>query len=120
MNLFFGEKLNEAARRFTQLKNDVELQQKTEAKQKHKQQQRKIQQQNENDENKNGLRHRRQSQVSPAKFLKLGTSNEEKSTLKTVKELKLAFTEFYLALVLIQNYQVCSIENPIEFLSALF
>ena len=30
VNLFFGEKLNEAARRFTQLKNDVELQQKTE------------------------------------------------------------------------------------------
>ena len=32
--------------------------------------------------------------------------DEEKSTIKTLKELKLAFTEFYLALVLIQNYQV--------------
>ena len=113
VNLFFGEKLNEGARRFTQLKHDVELQQKTEAKQKHKQQQRKIAKQNE-DINKNangfnGLRQRKQSTVSPAKFLRIGSSKEDKSTIKTLKELKLAFTEFYLALVLIQNYQVRTI-----------
>ena len=112
VNLFFGEKLNEAARRFTQLKNDVELQQKREAKQRQKSQQRKIQAKNEEKTNvgQNGnLRHRKtsaQTVTSPAKFLKIGSSNEDKSTVKTMKELKLAFTEFYLALVLIQNYQV--------------
>ena len=73
-----------------------------------KQRQRNLQKKMQNDENKNhNVRNRKHSEpVSPKKFLHIGTSNEEKTNIKTLKELKLAFTEFYLALVLIQNYQV--------------
>merc|ERR1712131_167715 len=101
VNLFFGEKLNEAARRFTQLKNDVEFYQKAEERAKSKAKTSKTNVSN----NQNGVRRRisANSSVSPKKILRIGKT--DKNNIKTVKELKLACTEFYLNLVLIQNYQ---------------
>jgi len=117
INLFFGEKLNEAARRFTQLKSDVEFHQKAEEKAKAKQTPKQQKQQHhqhqgnspkENDKS-SSVRKRLSggggaSGVSPAKFLKIG-AKMDKHSIKTIKELKLACTESYLNLVLIQNYQ---------------
>ncbi|KAK1801462.1 hypothetical protein P4O66_022724 [Electrophorus voltai] len=74
------EKLAEAQRRFATLQN--ELQSSLDA-------------QREN--SAPGLRHRRKT-VFPL-------SNEERNQHRNIKDLKLAFSEFYLSLILLQNYQ---------------
>lgn len=106
VNLFFGEKLNEAARRFTQLKNDVEFYQKAEERAKAKSGKSKSNN-NHGSSGTNGVRRRisGNTSVSPTKFLRIGATKTDKNSIKTIKELKLACTEFYLNLVLIQNYQ---------------
>lgn len=90
VNLFFGEKLNEAARRFTQLKNDVEFYQKAEERAKSKA---KTSKTNVQSNNQNGVRRRisANSSVSPKKILRIGKT--DKNSIKTIKELKLACTD---------------------------
>ncbi|XP_035378086.1 xenotropic and polytropic retrovirus receptor 1a [Electrophorus electricus] len=80
INTFYSEKLAEAQRRFATLQN--ELQSSLDA-------------QREN--SAPGLRHRRKT-VFPL-------SNEERNQHRNIKDLKLAFSEFYLSLILLQNYQ---------------
>jgi hypothetical protein len=119
VNLFFGEKLNEAARRFTQLKNDVSFHNDAEDKARSKAKNG-ISQPKISDSRESKLKRTEHSSVrkrisgggggggvtSPTvKFLKIGSSKSDKLNIKTAKELKLACTEFYLNLVLIQNYQ---------------
>ncbi|XP_076841478.1 xenotropic and polytropic retrovirus receptor 1a isoform X1 [Brachyhypopomus gauderio] len=80
INTFYSEKLAEAQRRFATLQN--ELQSSLDA---------------QRETSAPGLRHRRKT-VFPL-------SNEERNKHRNIKDLKLAFSEFYLSLILLQNYQ---------------
>ncbi|XP_030640330.1 xenotropic and polytropic retrovirus receptor 1a isoform X1 [Chanos chanos] len=80
INTFYSEKLAEAQRRFATLQN--ELQSSLDA-------QREI--------NAPGLRQRHKTVFH--------LSHEERCTHRNIKDLKLAFSEFYLSLILLQNYQ---------------
>lgn len=77
----FTEKLAEAQRRFATLQN--ELQTSLDA---------------QRESNAPGLRSRRKT-VLPL-------SNKERNKHRNIKDLQLAFSEFYLSLILLQNYQV--------------
>lgn len=82
----FVEKLAEAQRRFATLQN--ELQSSLDA---------------QRESNAPGLRNRRKT-VFPL-------TNEERNKHRNIKDLKLAFSEFYLSLILLQNYQA-SLNTP--------
>lgn len=77
----FTEKLAEAQRRFATLQN--ELQTSLDA---------------QRESNAPGLRSHRKT-VLPL-------SNKERNKHRNIKDLQLAFSEFYLSLILLQNYQV--------------
>ncbi|KAK2898345.1 hypothetical protein Q8A67_009763 [Cirrhinus molitorella] len=80
INTFYSEKLAEAQRRFATLQN--ELQTSLDA---------------QRESNAPGLRSRRKT-VLPL-------SNKERNKHRNIKDLQLAFSEFYLSLILLQNYQ---------------
>lgn len=91
VNNFYAEKLAEATRRFAVLQNELE-------------------------DHRDALKptaatstlKRPNTSVAPTSKIvrpKLLHPKKEKMRLRTMKELKFAFTEFYLSLVLIQNYQ---------------
>uniref|UniRef100_A0A8B9HE89 Xenotropic and polytropic retrovirus receptor 1a n=1 Tax=Astyanax mexicanus TaxID=7994 RepID=A0A8B9HE89_ASTMX len=80
INTFYSEKLAEAQRRFATLQN--ELQSSLDA---------------QRESNAPGLRNRRKT-VFPL-------THEERNKHRNIKDLKLAFSEFYLSLILLQNYQ---------------
>lgn len=79
VNTFFAEKLAESTRKFTMLQNEIQAQKDSVKMSETK------------------LRNRRKSVI----FLR----SQEKREIKSVKDLKLAFSEFYLSLILLQNYQ---------------
>uniref|UniRef100_A0A8C1N3S3 Xenotropic and polytropic retrovirus receptor 1 homolog n=2 Tax=Cyprinus carpio TaxID=7962 RepID=A0A8C1N3S3_CYPCA len=80
INTFYSEKLAEAQRRFATLQN--ELQTSLDA---------------QHESNAPGLRSHRKT-VFPL-------SNKERNKHRNIKDLQLAFSEFYLSLILLQNYQ---------------
>uniref|UniRef100_A0A672KAI8 Xenotropic and polytropic retrovirus receptor 1 homolog n=1 Tax=Sinocyclocheilus grahami TaxID=75366 RepID=A0A672KAI8_SINGR len=80
INTFYSEKLAEAQRRFATLQN--ELQSSLDA---------------QRESNVPGLRSHRKT-VFPL-------SNKERNKHRNIKDLQLAFSEFYLSLILLQNYQ---------------
>uniref|UniRef100_A0AAR2L1Y2 SPX domain-containing protein n=1 Tax=Pygocentrus nattereri TaxID=42514 RepID=A0AAR2L1Y2_PYGNA len=80
INTFYSEKLAEAQRRFATLQN--ELQSSLDA---------------QRESNAPSLRNRRKT-VFPL-------THEERNKHRNIKDLKLAFSEFYLSLILLQNYQ---------------
>nr|CAB3267800.1 xenotropic and polytropic retrovirus receptor 1 homolog [Phallusia mammillata] len=86
VNTFFAEKLAEATRRFALLQSEVQA---------HKES---LIQPTPSVSSTARLR-RRVSQAVVFPLMK------EKVSVKTLKDLKLAFTEFYLSLILLQNYQ---------------
>ncbi|XP_060788603.1 xenotropic and polytropic retrovirus receptor 1a [Neoarius graeffei] len=77
INTFYSEKLAEAQRRFSTLQN--ELQSSVDA--------------------------QRESIMGKSRKTGLALSNEERNKHRNIKDLKLAFSEFYLSLILLQNYQ---------------
>ncbi|KAK3566201.1 hypothetical protein QTP86_028910, partial [Hemibagrus guttatus] len=77
INTFYSEKLAEAQRRFSTLQN--ELQSSVDA--------------------------QRESIIGKSRKMGLALSNEERNKHRNIKDLKLAFSEFYLSLILLQNYQ---------------
>ncbi|XP_062855548.1 xenotropic and polytropic retrovirus receptor 1a [Trichomycterus rosablanca] len=77
INTFYSEKLAEAQRRFSTLQN--ELQTTVDA--------------------------QRESIMGKRRRTGLTLSNEERNQHRNIKDLKLAFSEFYLSLILLQNYQ---------------
>ncbi|XP_018609219.1 xenotropic and polytropic retrovirus receptor 1 homolog [Scleropages formosus] len=80
INTFYSEKLAEAQRRFATLQN--ELQSSLDA---------------QRESNAPGLRRRRKTVFH--------LSHEERVKYRNIKDLQLAFSEFYLSLILLQNYQ---------------
>lgn len=82
INTFYSEKLAEAQRRFATLQN--ELQSSLDA-------------QRESWANGRGLRRRKTV---------FALSQQERCKHRNIKDLQLAFSEFYLSLILLQNYQV--------------
>ena len=89
LNLWFYittlEKIGEAARKFAALQSDLSSAVTVSDRRKNA---------------KSGLRHRRQSEiVVPNDML------DKKKTRKSMHDIKLAFSEFYLSLILLQNYQ---------------
>uniref|UniRef100_A0A3Q3JLD7 Xenotropic and polytropic retrovirus receptor 1a n=1 Tax=Monopterus albus TaxID=43700 RepID=A0A3Q3JLD7_MONAL len=81
INTFYSEKLAEAQRRFATLQN--ELQSSLDA-------------QRESSANSRGLRRRKTV---------FALSQQERCKHRNIKDLQLAFSEFYLSLILLQNYQ---------------
>eukprot|EP00064_Thunnus_orientalis_P022065 superscaffoldBa00007130_g22247 len=81
INTFYSEKLAEAQRRFATLQN--ELQSSLDA-------------QRESSANGRGLRRRKTV---------FALSQQERCKHRNIKDLQLAFSEFYLSLILLQNYQ---------------
>uniref|UniRef100_A0A3B4TG68 Xenotropic and polytropic retrovirus receptor 1b n=1 Tax=Seriola dumerili TaxID=41447 RepID=A0A3B4TG68_SERDU len=81
INTFYSEKLAEAQRRFATLQN--ELQSSLDA-------------QRESSANARGLRRRKTV---------FALSQQERCKHRNIKDLQLAFSEFYLSLILLQNYQ---------------
>ncbi|XP_030629080.1 LOW QUALITY PROTEIN: xenotropic and polytropic retrovirus receptor 1 homolog [Chanos chanos] len=81
INTFYSEKLAEAQRRFATLQN--ELQSSLDAQRE--------------SSRAPGLRHRRRAVFH--------LSQQERCKHRNIKDLKLAFSEFYLSLILLQNYQ---------------
>ncbi|XP_066548657.1 xenotropic and polytropic retrovirus receptor 1 homolog isoform X2 [Amia ocellicauda] len=81
INTFYSEKLAEAQRRFATLQN--ELQSSADAQRE--------------SSNAPGLRRRRKTVFH--------LSHEERVKYRNIKDLQLAFSEFYLSLILLQNYQ---------------
>ncbi|KAF5889068.1 xenotropic and polytropic retrovirus receptor 1, partial [Clarias magur] len=77
INTFYSEKLAEAQRRFSTLQN--ELQSSVDA--------------------------QRESFMGKGRKTVLALSHEERNKHRNIKDLKLAFSEFYLSLILLQNYQ---------------
>ncbi|KAB5567086.1 hypothetical protein PHYPO_G00228730 [Pangasianodon hypophthalmus] len=77
INTFYSEKLAEAQRRFSTLQN--ELQSSVDA--------------------------QRESIMGKSRKTGLALSHEERNKHRNIKDLKLAFSEFYLSLILLQNYQ---------------
>ncbi|KAM9475748.1 xenotropic and polytropic retrovirus receptor 1a [Clarias gariepinus] len=77
INTFYSEKLAEAQRRFSTLQN--ELQSSVDA--------------------------QRESIMGKSRKMVLALSHEERNKHRNIKDLKLAFSEFYLSLILLQNYQ---------------
>lgn len=90
LHLFPPEKLAEAQRRFATLQN--ELQSSLDA-------------QRESWANGRGLRRRKTV---------FALSQQERCKHRNIKDLQLAFSEFYLSLILLQNYQVHSRTNVIS------
>lgn len=82
MNTFYSEKLAEAQRRFATLQNELLSS---------------LDSQREGNGIPPALRHRKKAVFT--------LSHEERVQYRNIKDLKLAFSEFYLSLILLQNYQ---------------
>lgn len=76
VNTFYSEKLAESTRRFTSLQSELQAQKAN---------------------RRRSVKSRRKSEF----FI----PSKKKTQVRTVKDLKLAFSEFYLSLILLQNYQ---------------
>ncbi|XP_053481928.1 xenotropic and polytropic retrovirus receptor 1a [Ictalurus furcatus] len=77
INTFYSEKLAEAQRRFSTLQNELQ----------------------------SSLDAQGDSIIGKSRKMGLALSNEERNKHRNIKDLKLAFSEFYLSLILLQNYQ---------------
>ncbi|KAF4072693.1 hypothetical protein AMELA_G00265810 [Ameiurus melas] len=77
INTFYSEKLAEAQRRFSTLQNELQ----------------------------SSLDAQGDSVIGKSRKMGLALSNEERNKHRNIKDLKLAFSEFYLSLILLQNYQ---------------
>ncbi|KAK2841483.1 hypothetical protein Q7C36_013062 [Tachysurus vachellii] len=77
INTFYSEKLAEAQRRFSTLQNELQT----------------------------SVDAQRESIMGKSRKTGLALSNEERNKQGNIKDLKLAFSEFYLSLILLQNYQ---------------
>ncbi|MCJ8734598.1 hypothetical protein PDJAM_G00237200 [Pangasius djambal] len=77
INTFYSEKLAEAQRRFSTLQNELQT----------------------------SVDAQRESIMGKSRKTGLALSHEERNKHRNIKDLKLAFSEFYLSLILLQNYQ---------------
>ncbi|KAF7695574.1 xenotropic and polytropic retrovirus receptor 1a isoform X1 [Silurus meridionalis] len=77
INTFYSEKLAEAQRRFSTLQNELQ----------------------------SSLDAQREGIMGKSRKTGLALTNEERNKHHNIKDLKLAFSEFYLSLILLQNYQ---------------
>lgn len=83
VNLFFGQKLAEAQGKFFELSHDLEVFKGA----------------------GRASRAKRSFFASPLRFMGMAMDSQHRTSAKTASQLKLAFSEFYLGLVLLQNYQ---------------